>query len=70
MSGLVVDFLGEVPTAGTDVSINGLKIEVLEADRKKIHSMRISREGESSRKDSSKASQDSKSARASVQVED
>lgn len=70
MSGLVVDFLGEVPAAGTDVSINALKIEVLEADRKKIHSMRISREGESSRGDSPEANKENNGAQVSVQAED
>jgi putative hemolysin len=42
-SGLVVSSLGRVPTAGEEISINGIHVEVLSSDRKRIHTMRIRR---------------------------
>ncbi len=41
VSGLVVTYLGRVPTPGETFFINGMEVEVLSADRKKIHTMRI-----------------------------
>lgn len=43
VSGLVVSTLGRVPSAGEVIDYNGFKVEVLEADRKKIHRLRVQR---------------------------
>lgn len=41
ISGLVVHHLGHVPAAGETAILNGLAVEVLKADRRRINSMRI-----------------------------
>ena len=41
VSGLIVDHLGKVPTAGETVLLDGLSVEILSADRKRIQSMRV-----------------------------
>lgn len=41
VSGLVVAHLGKVPAPGDRVQVAGLQVEILSADRKKIHTMRI-----------------------------
>ena len=43
ISGLVVSTLTRVPTAGETMTINGMEVEVLSADRRRIHTMRIRR---------------------------
>jgi CBS domain containing-hemolysin-like protein len=41
VSGLVVSHLGKVPAAGEMVVLDGLSVEILSADRKRIQSMRV-----------------------------
>ena len=41
MSGLVVGHLGKVPAAGEIIELDGLSIEVISSDRKKIQSMKV-----------------------------
>ncbi len=43
VSGLVVAHLGEVPVAGEQVDLDGISVEVLEADEKKILEMKVRR---------------------------
>jgi len=43
ISGLVVSTLSRVPVAGETMTINGLEVEVLSADRRRIHTMRVRR---------------------------
>jgi magnesium and cobalt transporter len=45
VSGLVVDHLGAVPVQGDTVEIEQVQIQVLSADRKRIHTMRVRRLG-------------------------
>ena len=42
ISGLVVELLGHVPSRGQEIEVNGMAVEVLDADRKRIKLMRIS----------------------------
>jgi putative hemolysin len=42
-SGLVVSHLGRVPAAGEEILLNGIHVEVLSSDRKRIHTMRVRR---------------------------
>ena len=41
VSGLIVGHLGKVPAAGETVVLDGLSVEILSADRKRIQSMRV-----------------------------
>ena len=41
VSGLVVDHLGKVPVPGEMIVLNGLSVEILSSDRKKIQTMRV-----------------------------
>ena len=41
VSGLIVGHLGKVPTAGETIVLDGLSVEILSADRKRIQSMRV-----------------------------
>ena len=41
VSGLIVDHLGKVPPPGETVVFNGLSVEILSSDRKKIQTMRV-----------------------------
>jgi len=41
VSGLIVGHLGKVPSAGETVVLDGLSVEILSADRKRIQSMRV-----------------------------
>ncbi len=41
VSGLIVGQLGKVPAAGETVVLDGLSVEILSADRKRIQSMRV-----------------------------
>jgi CBS domain containing-hemolysin-like protein len=41
VSGLIVGHLGKVPSVGETVVLDGLSVEILSADRKKIQSMRV-----------------------------
>jgi putative hemolysin len=41
VSGLVVENLGAVPTPGQTIRLNGVTLQVLSADRKRIHTMRV-----------------------------
>lgn len=41
VSGLVVENLGAVPTPGQAVRLDGVTLQVLSADRKRIHTMRV-----------------------------
>ncbi len=41
VSGLVVENLGAVPTPGQAIRIDGVTLQVLSADRKRIHTMRV-----------------------------
>ncbi|MFB3905558.1 MAG: hemolysin family protein [Acidobacteriota bacterium] len=43
ISGLVVLTLNRVPVAGETMTIDGLEVEVLSADRRRIHTMRVRR---------------------------
>jgi len=43
ISGLVVSTLNRVPVAGETMTIDGLGVEVLSADRRRIHTMRVRR---------------------------
>jgi putative hemolysin len=43
ISGLVVTSLGRVPKAGESMTLHGLHVEVLSADRRRIHTLRIRR---------------------------
>lgn len=47
ISGLVVSTLNRVPVVGETMIINGLEVEILSADRRRIHTMRIRRVAES-----------------------
>jgi putative hemolysin len=54
-SGLVVSHLGRVPTAGEEILINGIHLEVLSSDRKRIHTMRVRRAERKTAEDELKA---------------
>ena len=41
VSGLIVDHLGKVPAPGETIVLDGLSVEILSSDRKKIQTMRI-----------------------------
>ena len=41
LSGLVVSHLGKVPVSGEKVKLSSLHVEVLSADRKRIHTLRV-----------------------------
>lgn len=41
VSGLVVSYLGRVPAAGERVLLNGMEIEIVSSDRRRIHSIRV-----------------------------
>jgi len=43
ISGLVVDHLGVVPAAGEVIYLDGVSLQVLSSDRKRIHSLRVRR---------------------------
>jgi len=45
VSGLIVGHLGKVPSAGETVVLDGLSVEILSADRKRIQSMRVRKSG-------------------------
>jgi CBS domain containing-hemolysin-like protein len=42
VAGLVVAHLGRVPAPGEDFEMDGLRIQILDADRKRIHRVRVS----------------------------
>jgi len=46
ISGLVVSTLNRVPVAGETMTVTGLEVEVLSADRRRIHTMRVRRVAE------------------------
>ncbi|MEE8348285.1 MAG: hemolysin family protein [Acidobacteriota bacterium] len=46
VSGLIVDHLGKVPSAGETLVLNGLSVEVLSSDRKTIQTMRVKKRAE------------------------
>lgn len=41
VSGLIVDHLGRVPAPGETIDLDGLSVEILSSDRKKIQAMRV-----------------------------
>lgn len=41
VAGLVMAFLGRVPARGESFDLNGLKVQVLDADRKRVHWIRV-----------------------------
>jgi magnesium and cobalt transporter len=41
VSGLIVDHLGKVPAPGETIVLDGLSVEILTSDRKKIQTMRV-----------------------------
>jgi CBS domain containing-hemolysin-like protein len=43
IAGFVMSYLGRVPVPGEEFEIDGMKIQVLDADRKRIHRLRIHR---------------------------
>lgn len=43
VSGLVVGHLGRVPRPGERVKLNGIQIEIVSSDRRKIHTVRVTR---------------------------
>lgn len=51
VSGLVVEYLGKVPSVGEKVVLNGLLVEILSSDQKKIQSMRIRKIEESAQRE-------------------
>jgi magnesium and cobalt transporter len=46
VSGLIVDHLGRVPKSGEELVLNAARFEITDADRKKIHSVRVKHQGE------------------------
>jgi CBS domain containing-hemolysin-like protein len=42
VAGLIVAYLGRVPAPGEEFDMDGLRIHILEADRKRIHRVRVS----------------------------
>ncbi len=43
VSGLIVGHLGRVPRPGERVKLNGIQIEIVSSDRRKIHTVRVTR---------------------------
>ncbi len=43
IAGLLFDRFGHIPTAGEHLDIDGIHIEVLEADDRRIHNVRLER---------------------------
>ena len=43
VSGLIVGHLGRVPKPGERVKLNGIQIEIVSSDRRRIHSVRVTR---------------------------
>ncbi|MDA2934841.1 hemolysin family protein [Acidobacteria bacterium AH-259-D05] len=43
VSGLIVDHLGKVPSPGETIVLDGLSVEILSSDRKKIQTMRVTK---------------------------
>ena len=41
VSGLIVEHLGKVPAPGETIVLDGLSVEILSTDRKKIQTMRV-----------------------------
>ncbi len=41
VAGLIVDFLGRVPSVGEKFELDGLLIQILDADRRRVHKVRI-----------------------------
>jgi len=41
VSGLVVEYLGRIPSTGESINIGGIKFEVLHADSRRVHSLRV-----------------------------
>ncbi len=60
VSGLVVTHLGQVPAPGETIRFNGIQAEVLNADRSKIHTMRIRKTGSAQLTPSHQSSKKSK----------
>ncbi len=52
ISGLVVSTLNRVPVVGETMTVTGLEVEVLSADRRRIHTMRVRRVAEPETADS------------------
>ncbi len=42
-AGLVVEYLGRVPAPGEEFDLEGLRVRILDADRRRVHKMRITR---------------------------
>ena len=47
VSGLIVVYLGRVPKPGERVKLNGIQIEIVSSDRRRIHSVRVTKLDES-----------------------
>jgi putative hemolysin len=41
VAGLIVTFLGRVPSPGEEFDLEGLQIQILEADRRRVHKVRV-----------------------------
>jgi len=41
VAGLILDYIGRVPAPGEEFDLEGLRIQIVEADRKRIHRIRI-----------------------------
>jgi magnesium and cobalt transporter len=41
VAGLIVAFLGRVPAPGEEFDVEGLHVEILDADRKRVHRLRV-----------------------------
>lgn len=41
VSGLIVEFLGRIPSTGESVTLGGIRFEILHADSRRVHSLRI-----------------------------
>ena len=50
VSGLIVGYLGRVPKPGERVKLNGIQIEIVSSDRRRIHSVRVTKLDESPHK--------------------
>ena len=50
VSGLIVGYLGRVPKPGERVKLNGIQIEIVSSDRRRIHSVRLTKLDESPHK--------------------
>jgi CBS domain containing-hemolysin-like protein len=41
VAGLVIGFLGRVPAPGEEFQLDGMQVQILDADRKRVHRLRV-----------------------------